>query len=93
MRLLVSFVFLAILGAVQALSSSGDRLLAVLEDISEKASFSQLWSDLEGNPLSKISCYRDWLTSLQVEASSYHSSTQKARVLLCSDMAGDHTTI
>ncbi len=46
-NLLLSLL-LAILGLVQALSSAGNRLLVVLEEQSEKASFSQYWADLEG---------------------------------------------
>jgi hypothetical protein len=41
-------VLFALLGAVQAISSVGNRLLVVLEDESEKSSFSQFWTDLEG---------------------------------------------
>jgi oligosaccharyltransferase complex subunit beta len=48
MRHLVIPLLLALLGIVQALSSAGERLLVVLEEESEKASFSQFWADLEG---------------------------------------------
>jgi oligosaccharyltransferase complex subunit beta len=48
MRHLLVLLHLALLGIVQALSSAGDRLLVVLEEESEKASFSQFWADLEG---------------------------------------------
>lgn len=48
MRNLLPFLLLAILGLVQALSSAGSRLLVVLEEQAEKASFSQFWADLEG---------------------------------------------
>jgi oligosaccharyltransferase complex subunit beta len=37
-----------LLAAVNALSSSGNRLLVVLEDSAEKGLYSTLWSDLEG---------------------------------------------
>lgn len=51
MRNLLPFILLLpLLGVVQALSSAGDRLLVVLEEESEKASFSQFWADLEGGP-------------------------------------------
>jgi oligosaccharyltransferase complex subunit beta len=36
------------LAAVNALSSSGSRLLAVLEDTEQKSLYSTLWADLEG---------------------------------------------
>lgn len=38
---------LSIFGLVQAKSAVGDRVLVVLEDSSEKALYSQFWSDLE----------------------------------------------
>lgn len=48
MRNLFTFLSLALLGVVQAISTAGERLLVVLEDQSEKSSFSQFWADLEG---------------------------------------------
>jgi oligosaccharyltransferase complex subunit beta len=42
---LLAFCFLAV---VHALSSSGSRLLVVLEDAAEKELYSKLWADLEG---------------------------------------------
>jgi hypothetical protein len=50
MRHLLLPLLLSLLGVVHALSSAGDRLLVVLEEESEKASFSQFWADLEGVP-------------------------------------------
>nr|AEH41495.1 oligosaccharyl transferase subunit beta [Endocarpon pusillum] len=47
MRNPLPFLLVAILGLVQALSSTGNRLLVVLEEQSAKASFSQFWADLE----------------------------------------------
>jgi oligosaccharyltransferase complex subunit beta len=41
---LLAFCFLAV---VHALSSSGSRLLVVLEDAAEKELYSKLWADLE----------------------------------------------
>lgn len=48
MKLLFSWLLLALLGVVSALSSSGGRLLVVLEESSEKEKYSQFWGDLEG---------------------------------------------
>lgn len=48
MRNLLLLLFLGLLGFAQAISSTGNRLLVVLEDESEKVSFSQFWADLEG---------------------------------------------
>jgi oligosaccharyltransferase complex subunit beta len=51
MRNLLCVLLLGLLGLVQAISSAGNRLLVVLEEESEKASFSQFWGDLEGAQL------------------------------------------
>ena len=48
MQLVLSFLVLAFVGLVQALSSSGNRVLAVLEEPADKALFSKFWADLEG---------------------------------------------
>lgn len=48
MRWLLSLTFVALLGLVQALSSSGSRLLVVVEEAAEKAKYSTFWKDLEG---------------------------------------------
>lgn len=48
MRWLLSFLLVGLLGLTQALSSSGNRLLVVVEDASEKDKYSQFWGDLEG---------------------------------------------
>lgn len=47
MRWLLSFVLFGFLAAVHALSSSGTRLLVVLEDAAEKDEYSTFWGDLE----------------------------------------------
>lgn len=49
MRWVLSCLFLAVLGVVQALSSSGNRLLVVLEDAADKTLFSKFWTDLGGS--------------------------------------------
>jgi len=48
MRWLLSLLVAALLGLAQALSSSGRRLLVVIEEASEKAKYSTFWGDLEG---------------------------------------------
>jgi len=45
---LVSFLLLLLVAAVQAISSSGDRLLVILEDVGDKAKYSKFLGDLEG---------------------------------------------
>ncbi|OCK79958.1 Dolichyl-diphosphooligosaccharide-protein glycosyltransferase 48kDa subunit [Lepidopterella palustris CBS 459.81] len=47
MKWLFSFLVLALLGVVHALSSSGSRLLVVLEEPAEKDKYSEFWGDLE----------------------------------------------
>ena len=48
MRWLFSLLFLAFITIVRALSSTGSRLLVVIEEASEKEKYSQFWGDLEG---------------------------------------------
>lgn len=48
MRWLVPFYALALLGLVHALSSSGNRLLVVIEEAGDREKYSQFWGDLEG---------------------------------------------
>lgn len=50
MRWLFSFTLLALLSLVQALSSSGSRLLVVIEEATETEKYSQFLRDLEGAP-------------------------------------------
>ncbi len=48
MRWLLSFLLLGLLSVVEAVSSSGNRLLVVLDDLAEKAKYSKYIADLEG---------------------------------------------
>lgn len=48
MRGLFSFLLLALLSLVQALSSGGRRLLVVIEEAAEKEKYSQFLGELEG---------------------------------------------
>lgn len=48
MQWLLSFFLLTLLGIVQALSSTGNRLLVVIEEAAEKSKYSKFWTDLEG---------------------------------------------
>jgi oligosaccharyltransferase complex subunit beta len=48
MRWLLSFLLLGLLSIVHAISSSGNRLLVVLDDLAEKAKYSKYIADLEG---------------------------------------------
>lgn len=48
MRWFLSFLLLGLFVAVNALSSSGNRLLVVLEELGEKEKYSKFLGDLEG---------------------------------------------
>lgn len=48
MRWLLSSLLVSFLGIAHALSSSGNRLLVVIEEAAEKDKYSQFWDDLEG---------------------------------------------
>lgn len=47
MKGLLSILLFALVGAVSALSSVGNRLLVILEEASEKDKYSKFWADLE----------------------------------------------
>jgi len=46
-----TILWLAFAAVVTALSSSGSRLLVVLDEGADKAAFSTFWGDLEGREL------------------------------------------
>jgi oligosaccharyltransferase complex subunit beta len=48
MRVLLSFLILGLLGIASALSTSGNRLLVVLEELAEKEKYSKFFGDLKG---------------------------------------------
>lgn len=47
MKSFLSLLLLGLIGLVQALSSTGNRLLVVLEEASDKAKYSSFWGQLE----------------------------------------------
>lgn len=49
MRWCLALLVCCFLAVVNALSSSGSRLLVVLDESVEKSAYSTLWSDLEGD--------------------------------------------
>ena len=55
MRWLFSFLLLGLLSVVQAGSSSGNRLLVVLDELADKAKYSKYIGDLEGKELLLVS--------------------------------------
>lgn len=48
MRTILSFLLLALASVVAAISTSGNRLLVVLDDVADKATYSKFFADLEG---------------------------------------------
>jgi oligosaccharyltransferase complex subunit beta len=48
MRWLLSILLLGLLAVVQAASSSGNKLLVVLEELADKSKYSKYFKDLEG---------------------------------------------
>lgn len=48
MRWILSFLLIGLLAVVQAASSSGNKLLVVLEELAEKSKYSKYLADLEG---------------------------------------------
>ncbi|KAF2758947.1 dolichyl-diphosphooligosaccharide-protein glycosyltransferase [Pseudovirgaria hyperparasitica] len=52
MKWLLSFLLLALLGAVQAASSSGNRLLVLVEELADRDKYSQFLSDLQARGFS-----------------------------------------
>jgi len=47
MRWLLSFLLLGLFSVVHAVSSSGNKLLVVLEELADKAKYSKYLADLE----------------------------------------------
>lgn len=52
MRWCLSFLLFCFLAAVHALSSSGNRLVVILEEAAEKDLYSSFWEDLQGESFS-----------------------------------------
>ena len=47
MRCFLSLLLLGLVSLAQAISTTGNRLLVVIEDTAEKVKYSTLWKDLE----------------------------------------------
>ncbi len=71
MRWLLSFFLLTLLGIVQALSSTGNRLLVVIEEAAEKSKYSKFWTDLEGESHRYLKKVILWLTLLATLGRGY----------------------
>lgn len=48
MRCFLSLLLLGLVSLARAISTTGSRLLVVIEDAAEKVKYSTLWKDLEG---------------------------------------------
>jgi len=47
---------LALVGIVQALSSTGDRLLVIVDEVGDKGKYSGFWKDLECESARETHC-------------------------------------
>jgi oligosaccharyltransferase complex subunit beta len=59
MRWLLTLLLLGLIAVVQAISSSGSKLLVILEELSDKTKYSKYFADLEGNTSSILVWSRD----------------------------------
>ena len=48
MRWLLTFLVASLAGLTYGLSSTGNRLLVVIDDVADQSKYSQFWGDLEG---------------------------------------------
>jgi hypothetical protein len=96
MRWILSFLLLGLLAVVQAASSSGNKLLVVLEELAEKSKYSKYLGDLEGTELlmAFVCLFRlnfANIGKLQLEASRLHTNHQRATKLRCLSWARELT--
>lgn len=92
MRWCLSFLLFCFLAVVHALSSSGNRLLVVLEDATQKDLFSTFWGDLEGrsaleNDLGAV------LMKLKLEVIAFPLNRPRMRSSRCFNMERKLTTM
>jgi len=79
MRWFLSFLLLGLFAAVNALSSSGNRLLVVLEESGEKDKYSKFLGDLEGEcsrAKHSIIAHLDTLADIILTINPYRSRIQ-----------------
>lgn len=60
MRSLLSFVVLLFAAVVAAVSTTGNRLLVVLEDVGEKVAYGTFLGDLKGKGVELQDMYAQW---------------------------------
>ena len=84
MRWCLSVLLFCFLAVAHALSSSGNRLLVVLEDADDKGLYSTFWGDLEGMDLgSKCALMGETLTPLFLQRVDMTSTSNRPRALTC----------
>lgn len=95
MKAFLSFSFLLLATLVSAISSTGGRLLAVLDDVAEKASYSKFLGDLESADafLSINALSTNTMALLQAEASRSRTKRQRASRCPSSTSARGSTTM
>src|SRR4051812_20695507 len=91
MRWCLALLICCFLAAVNALSSSGSRLLAVLEDTEQKSLYSTLWADLEGI-LDGSTCNILLTFKSQLVATMFRLNPPKVNSFPCSSMAKELMT-
>ena len=96
MRWLLSFLLLGLLSVVQAVSSSGNKLLVVLEELADKSKYSKYLADLEGMDSYHSAWFMvpgaDFL-ELKAEATVLQLNRQRAIMLRSSNWARELMTI
>ena len=89
----VASALVLLIAAVQALSTAGTRLLVVLDEGTEKGSYSKFWEDLEGERLQQSNLETEVdLIHLQLEDSNSPSNLSRMRSSHYSSMAREPTT-
>ena len=77
MRCSLPLILLGLVSLVQAISTSGSRLLVVIEEAAEKIKYSTLWKDLEG-----LSNYTPIGLLLEIAILTYNISRQRLQTNL-----------
>ena len=71
MRYFLSLLLLVLVSLAQAISTTGNRLLVVIEEAAEKFKYSTLWKDLEG-----MSNYALTVLPIEIAVLTYSISRQ-----------------
>ena len=75
MRYFLSLLLLVLVSLAQAISTTGNRLLVVIEEAAEKVKYSTLWKDLEG-----MSNYALTVLPIEIVVLTYSISRQGLQI-------------